>query len=260
MEKIAILSPHRDDSSFSLGLALSLWSAASIKLQVLNFFTRSAYAPHSPAATVEEISAVREEEDRKALAFIHSGIEVVSFDLLDAPLRLDLPFSQITQESSAKRISQEELRLLSWHIQQHCTGSLAIAPLGLGNHVDHIAVHKAAINSLPPQHLGFYEDLPYATWTPTADLQARIESIERAMGTRLAPLILRIQDAAKKKRQIASFYQSQITDAEADQIAAYAESYGSGERLWLPTESESWKAMALLATAPPQMAIPGPPR
>jgi hypothetical protein len=73
-------------------------------------------------------------------------------------------------------------------------------------------------------------------------------------------LILRIQDAARKKRQIASFYQSQITDEEADQIAAYAESYGSGERLWLPAESESWKPMALLATAPPQMAIPGPPR
>jgi LmbE family N-acetylglucosaminyl deacetylase len=260
MEKITILSPHRDDSSFSLGLALSFWGAAAVKLQVVNFFTRSTYAPRSLAKTIEEVSAVREEEDRRALAFIHSSIEVTSLALLDAPLRLDLPFSQVTEEQSAQRISREEFRELSRYIQQHCANSLTIAPLGLGNHVDHIAVHKAAVDSLPPQNTAFYEDLPYATWTPAADLQARIESVQRATGTQLEPWILQTQNAVRQKRQIASFYQSQITAEEADNIAEYAETYRSGERLWLPVGSESWKAIRLLAIEPPQTAIPCPPK
>ena len=260
MEQITVLSPHRDDAGFSLGLALGFWGAASVRLQVLNFFTQSAYAPRSPAKTTEEISAIREEEDQRSISFIHPGITVTSLDWLDAPLRLNLPFSQIMQERSAEKITPEFLRQLSRSIQQHCMNSLAIAPLGLGNHVDHIAVHKAAIHSLSPQSLAFYEDLPYATWTPVADLQARIESVEHATGTQLKPFILRAQDAVSRKRQIASFYQSQITPDEADNIARHAESYGSGERLWMPANSEGWKAIRLLAIEPPQTAIPDPPR
>ena len=260
MEKLTVLSPHRDDSSFSLGLTLSLLSAAAIKLHVLNFFTQSAYAPHSSAETLEEVSAIRDEEDRKALAFIHSGIEITSLGLLDAPWRLDLPFSQITQQQSAQKISYDELCQLSEQIRQHCAGDLVVAPLGLGNHVDHMAVHKAAISSVSSQNLAFYEDLPYVTWTPTADLQARIESVERTTGVQLEPLVFHIKDAAKQKRQIAGFYQSQITAEEANNIARYAESYGGGERLWLPVSSESWKAIRLLATESLQTATPYPPR
>jgi len=260
MEKVTILSPHRDDAAFSLGLTLGLWGAASLPLRVLNFFTESAYAPHSPAKTVEEISAVRRAEDERALAFIHDRIEVVSLGLLDAPLRLHLPFSQITQLQSAQRISREELNQLSRYIQQHCRDSLAVAPLGLGNHVDHMAVQKAAIACLPLQKLAFYEDLPYITWTSAADVQARIQSVENATGIGLSPFIQRTQNAVMQKRRIASFYQSQITTEEADVIAGYAESYRSGERLWLPVDSERWNAIRSLATEPPQTAIPHPPR
>jgi LmbE family N-acetylglucosaminyl deacetylase len=257
MEKITVLSPHRDDASFSLGLALGLWSAASVRLQVLNFFTQSAYAPHSPATTVEEISATREEEDREALAFIHNGITVTSLHLLDAPLRLHLPFSQITQESSAEKITPQELSSLSQCIQQHCAGSLPIAPLGLGNHVDHIAVHRAAVNSLPSQTLAFYEDLPYAIWTSPADLQARVESVERKTGVQLMPFVVQAQNAITRKRQIASFYRSQITAEEADNIARHAQSYDNGELIWAPVTSQSWKVIRLLATESPQTATPG---
>ncbi len=260
MEKIIILSPHCDDASFSLGLALSCWGVTSVPLQVLNFFTQSAYAPRSSARTTKEISAIREEEDQRALAFIHRGISVTSLGLLDAPLRLDLPFNQITQEQSAEKISAEERHQLSEQIQQHCAGSLVIAPLALGNHVDHIALYQAAVTALPAQGLAFYEDLPYATWTLAADLQARIESVQRTIGAQLEPFILRVEDAVRQKRQIANFYQSQITAEEADNIARYAENYGSGERLWMPADSESWKIIRLLAIEPLQTASPHPPR
>ena len=260
MEKITILSPHRDDAGFSLGLTLSLWGAASVKLQVLNFFTQSAYAPLSSAKTVKEISAIREEEDQRALSLVHNGIFIASLRLLDAPLRLNIPLSQITQEGSAAKVTQEELWQLSRSIQQHCADGLVVAPLGLGNHVDHIAVHRAAVDCLPAFKLAFYEDLPYAAWTPVADLQARIESVERATDTQLEPFISRMQDAVRRKRQIASFYQSQITAEEADTIARYAESYGSGERLWMPAGSESWKSTQSLAKEFPPTAISHPPR
>ncbi len=227
---------------------------------MLNFFTQSAYAPRSSAKTTEEISAIREEEDQRALAFIHRGISVTSFGLLDAPLRLDLPLGQITQEQSAEKISAEELHQLSERIQQHCTGSLVIAPLALGNHVDHIAVYKAAVNALPAHSLAFYEDLPYATWIPADALQACIESVQRTTGAPLEPFVLQTKNGVRQKRHIANFYQSQITAEEADHIARYAESYGSGERLWMPASSESWKAIRLLAIEPPQTASSHLPR
>ncbi len=260
METITVLSPHCDDASFSLGVALRSWSAASIKLQVLNFFTQSAYAPHSSAQTVGEISTAREEEDRKALAFIHSGIQVISLNLLDAPLRLRLPFSQITQEESSLRITPQELSDLSQTIQQHCTGSLVVAPLGLGNHVDHLAVLRAACNSLAPAVLAFYEDLPYATWTSSSDLQARLEWIEGMRGTPLEPFLVQSQDAVQQKRQLAGFYQSQITAEEADNIARHAKIYDNGERIWTPVNSQSWKVIRSLATEPQQTATPHRPR
>ena len=260
MEAITVLSPHYDDSSFSLGLALSFWGAASIKLHVVNFFTQSAYAPHSTAETIADVSAVRDEEDKKALAFIHGNIETTSLGLLDAPLRLGLPFSEITKWESVEKISRQEFFQLSQHIQQHCSQSLVIAPLSLGNHVDHRAVHGAALTSLQSENLAFYEDLPYASWTSPADLQARVTSVEHSTGMALEPFVLHMESAVARKRRIASFYQSQITAEEADVIAKFAESYGSGERLWLPASSQRWKAIRLLATKLPQTAIPRQPK
>lgn len=259
MEQITVLSPHRDDATFSLGLALSLWSAASVKLRVLNFFTQSTYAPHSSAETAEEISALREEEDKNAIASIHPQIEVCSLGLLDAPLRLRIPLSQIMQPESAKQISLEEFQELSRKIKEYCAGSLLIAPLGLGNHVDHLAVHYAAIQSCRPEHLAFYEDLPYATWTSPEDLQSRIEFAGDKTGVPLEPFIVQMPDAVTRKRQIASFYRSQITAEEAHAIAQFSQSYGSGERLWLPVRGEAWNVIRRLATEPPQTANPGPP-
>lgn len=260
METITVLSPHRDDSSFSVGLALCQWSAASLPLQVINFFTQSAYAPHSPAATIEEVSAIRDQEDRRALAYIHPSIEVIALDLLDAPLRLDLPFSQITQPQSSEKISAHELHGLSQSIRQHCTNSLVIAPLALGNHVDHVAVQRAALDSLLPEQLAFYEDLPYATWTSPADLQARLESIQNTTGMRLQELMVQTPTAMEQKRRIASFYQSQITAEEADAIAQFTRTHENGERLWVPAASERWKAIRLPATSTRQTAMPHPPR
>jgi LmbE family N-acetylglucosaminyl deacetylase len=260
MEPITVLSPHRDDAGFSLGLALSAWSAASVELRVLNFFTQSAYSPHSSAETVGGVSAIREEEDQRALAFIHPRIEVISLDLLDAPLRLHIPFSQITQPESAEKISLAELEQLSRNIKQHCAGSLLVAPLSLGNHVDHVAVHYAAIQSCLPERLAFYEDLPYATWTSPEDLQSRIAFVGDKTGIPLEPLVVQMPDGVTRKRQIASFYRSQITAEEAHAIAQFSQSYGSGERLWLPIRGEAWNVIRRLATKPPQTATPGPPK
>ena len=64
-----VLSPHRDDAAFSLGLAVDSWLAAGHSVSVLNFFTQSAYAPYSDVETlhandrVSFVSAVRRRED-----------------------------------------------------------------------------------------------------------------------------------------------------------------------------------------------------
>src|SRR6185437_11718990 len=139
------------------------------------------------------------------------------------------------QESASA--SEPEVAAL---IRKHASQAFVIAPLGLGGHVDHLVVHNAAIRSLSPGRLAFYEDLPYATWTPEPSLRERIREIEVRIRMRLKPAIIRQGGALYRKQRVAAEYRSQISLEEASGIARFAVKYGGGERLWIPRHSKPW--------------------
>ena len=242
MKKLTILSPHRDDAAFSLFFGLSAWGNLPLSLTVMNFFTVSDYAPQAAAAGVSAISHLRRREDRRALSRIDRHIRIVDLALFDAPLRLGLDPSRVCSAEPPASLPDTELRPLCNHLKlPGCQG--ALAPLALGNHVDHWAVYQASLRSIPWHQLGFYEDLPYAARVSSETLRKRISQTEVAIGCLLQPLIPRTLSSKRNKFRVIRQYSSQITSSEAEQVASGTKSSGNGETIWVPRHAPLWHAL-----------------
>lgn len=245
MLELTILSPHRDDAAFSLSVALSYWSKLSLKLSVVNFFTVSEYAPHALSTRASTISAIRTREDHSALSAIDGGIRVEAFNLLDAPLRFGIGADAICRSETAALQSTSEIDALGLRLRKYFERGLVLAPLALGDHVDHLAVSKAAQASSMRHKLGFYEDLPYATWTSESTFRHRLHKTEQHTGVHLRSVVIRNRNfTVAHKRRLINRYRSQITPEEAASIAQYACNYGGGERVWIPRYSSAWKSLS----------------
>jgi LmbE family N-acetylglucosaminyl deacetylase len=237
--RLVVLSPHRDDATFSLALSLRHWSSAGVSITVVNFFTQSAYAPYAPDGA--NISALRADEDRRSLRAVDPQIYLRSLSFLDAPLRLPIDFGAITNPAVFTPVS-EEVERMSNVIRSICRRALAIAPLGLGEHIDHRTVRDAAIVALPRKSVAFYEDLPYASWTSESDIRKRISTLEAQLMTPLSACRQRSRNWRFKNRAVRS-YHSQIDDSMAVSISRYGEKYNGGERIWVPRHSARWRAL-----------------
>ena len=242
MVGLTILSPHRDDAVFSLAIALSRWSALGRRIRVVNFFTQTQYAPHAFSNRVATVSALRRREDYSALSSIDKRIKIESFGLLDAPLRLGISPTEICAPETARLQAPEEIVRISTCLRKYFAG-LVLAPLALGDHVDHLFVRSAAVrNSVHGRRLGFYEDLPYATWTSVSSLNERVRCLEKQLRSHLRPAFLSgSRTAIADKFRLIRRYQSQITRGEAQAMANFAWRYRGGERIWIPKYASAWK-------------------
>ncbi len=186
--------------------------------------------------------SIRKREDLRVLASIHRSIQVIDRDLLDAPLRLGIPPKIVCNPEARAMISEPLIEQLTRNLRQG-RAELAIAPLGLGDHVDHIAVQRAALRAMAPGQLAFYEDLPYATWTPEDVLREHVLEVEEATRMKLKPVIVHDRRLARLKRGAIAQYRSQIDWQGASIIAAWSKRHGSGERIWAPRGSARWAAL-----------------
>jgi hypothetical protein len=222
-----------DDAVFSLGLSLLTWTEWNLNVAVINFFTVSGFGPWCAGKDVAAISALREREDRRALGSISPKIRIKSLGLLDAPLRLGVPVGSVF----SLEVDPGDARILGQRIE-----GTTIAPLGLGNHIDHLTIRDAAIRQ-GSKNLAFYEDLPYAAWSSDAAVRECVQQVEEMARARLRPVILRRRHAIAIKRRMVSFYQSQIDRDEANLIARFASNYRGGERIWVPTPASRQTAI-----------------
>jgi LmbE family N-acetylglucosaminyl deacetylase len=248
MNSLVVLSPHRDDAVFSIGMWLRYWSLRNVRITIANFFTSSAYAPRAVVSSdsgetnVAAVSALRQREDRRALAQIAKAIRVRSFGMLDAPLRFSIPASAVS-DVAAVSVRQADVHAVRSRIRQlgNC-GILFVGPLGLGTHVDHLTVWCAATIGIRPHALAFYEDLPYAAWTAEEAILDRVRMSEDRLRSHLRPRILRTEHHVRCKQGLAAAYRTQISRAEGLAIADYGTKYKSGERIWIPLHTECWNA------------------
>ncbi|HEX4166707.1 MAG TPA: PIG-L family deacetylase [Bryobacteraceae bacterium] len=242
MLRLTVLSPHRDDAAFSLFICLSKLSLRPVRLQVLNIFTKSGYAPRVSSGDPEEISAVRRHEDRDVLRRISGRICVFDEDLVDAPLRTGVAVHSVCDPRSASLLTDDLITQIGNALHRYRT-DLVLAPLTLGDHMDHVAVYRAALQVFPASALGFYEDLPYAMWTPVEVLKSKISATAETLQVELYGCNFRAPEIARKKYGVIQRYRSQITALEAKAMSEWSRRYRGGERVWLPGRPSKWRIL-----------------
>lgn len=207
------LSPHLDDVVLSCGARIAHEVAGGETPLVVSVFT--ADEPEDPPSRLAsdlrrwwslpagEVMSRRRAEDAEALRRL--GADRLLLDLPEAPYRLsaagapyyatlgalyDAPVEE--DESAVVAALGERIRTLPAHRR-------LIAPLGVGGHVDHRVVRRAAEN-VAGSLLLFYEEFPYVEWKrlalrralgrPSAWLQESLpvtpELFERKVGAILA--------------------------------------------------------------------------
>ena len=254
--KIAVVSPHRDDAAFSLGLSIGTWLNAGHEIRVVNCFTRSTYAPHADFEFIHSndrlarVTALRQREDTSwQKMYCGRKPSLTDLNLKDAPLRLHMAVDQVCAVS----INPDDKAMvkLPKAIVEFGADAL-ILPMALGGHVDHRTVRAAVLsmNWPPEKPLALYEDLPYAARPGIAD---RIESEAHAVGIDVQPLLVAsgcsVAAAEVRKRRLALCYDSQIANDLASQIATFCRRYEGRERIWA---NAAWRVSELVASDGPQ--------
>ena len=252
--KIVVVSPHRDDACFSLGLSVGAWIEAGQTVAVVNCFTRSEYAPYAEFEFIHSndrmarVSALRLREDEAWQKMYARGLQLVDLNLKDAPLRLHIAVDQVLgwpvnpDDKTMSKLPRAVAALRP---------DAVVLPLALGGHVDHVTARSAMLigdeigaglaGQMP---MAFYEDLPYAARPGAAgEIEGVAQGLGADLGRELEPVFVTeeglVDEAVERKRRLALCYDSQIADEVAQQIAAFSVGYGGRERLW---GNAAWRA------------------
>ncbi len=237
---IVIVSPHRDDAAFSLGLAIRAWLADGHTVQVVNCFTRSDYAPYSDAASLHAndrmtyVSALRLREDtawQRTLNANAKKLLLTDLNLKDAPRRLRISADEVcglTVDPADKALLRIRKALTA------IKSDALLIPLALGGHVDHVTARDAAMGCLPAGvPCAFYEDLPYAARPGAAErIGDDVTALGAAISDGFASAPGDVAAAVSSKRRMAECYDSQIDSDVTEQIARFCERYDGRERVW----------------------------
>ena len=235
MPTALFLSPHLDDVVFSCGgLVASLADAGWITV-LATAFTRSVVPATGFALACQldkglpadvDYMELRRTEDRAAaglLAITH----LRWLDLLEAPHRgYETAAALFGAIHPADPVS-EPIAAAFARLAAEWAPDLVLAPQGLGNHVDHQQVIRAALGCFPANRLAFYRDTPYAIRQPTARPLALLPP-----GPTVAWPIGR---ALSRKIAAAQAYTTQIgfqfggPSPLANALTAFADAEGSGE-------------------------------
>lgn len=254
--KITVISPHRGDAAFALGLAIRAWLLGGHAVEVVSCFTRSEFAPYSDVGTVHRndrvsyVTAVRKREDeewRKQMERLAreggARFAITDLNLKDAPLRLHVGASEVygRPADATEKIASKIRRAL-----ESSKAGAWVLPLGLGGHVDHVTARDLALSALATQGfpVAFYEELPEAAGEAVEKtVEAVVGELMLAVQSRLEPVVLgKVEDAVATKRKMAWCYDSQIDEAQTAEIAEFCHRFEGGERLWV---NAAWRTAGL---------------
>ncbi|WP_425228408.1 PIG-L deacetylase family protein [Sphingomonas sp.] len=183
--KLLAVSPHLDDAAFSAGGLLAARAAAGWQVTVATCFTGNVARPTGFALACQldkgigpelDYMALRRADDEEACAAL--GAVPVHLPFLEAPHRgYDSAAALFGQrrhdDDEAERIAPALAGLL--HEQ---APDLVLAPLCLGDHVDHWIVLAALTAVIGERALLLWEDWPYADrHAPVAAPAALVEPL-----------------------------------------------------------------------------------
>ncbi len=251
--KITVISPHRGDGAFALGLSIKAWLGEGHAVEVVSCFTRSEFAPYSDVGSVHKndrvsfVTAVRKREDeawRKQAGT--AKFTITDLNLKDAPLRLHVGASEVF--GRAAEASEKVVAKIKRALEMSKAGAWVL-PLGLAAHVDHVTARDVALSARPGEEfpVAFYEELPEAAGVAAEEaVQAAVVSLTLAVQSKLEPVFAAgvgdVESAVAKKRRVAWCYDSQIDEAATLEIAEACRKYEGRERIWA---NEGWRASGL---------------
>lgn len=248
--KITVVSPHRGDAAFALGLAIEAWLGEGHAVEVVSCFTRSEFAPYSDVGSVHRndrvsfVTAVRKRED-EAWRRRHGAakLTITDLNLKDAPLRLHVGASEVY--GRAAEASEKVMSKLRRALEMSKAGAWVL-PLGLGGHVDHVTARDVALSAMPVGFpVAFYEEVPEAA---AVEVDAAVESLMLAVQSTLEPVfagvpVEDVEKAVGKKRRVAWCYDSQIDEAATTAIAEFCRRFEGRERMW---GNAAWRGLGEL--------------
>jgi LmbE family N-acetylglucosaminyl deacetylase len=179
------LSPHLDDAVLSCGGAIAGRARSGGRVLVVTACTGAPAEGAELGSIARRLHAwwglsapdaaqARRREDEAAAAIV--GADVLWLDLLDAIYRAPEAYrdrgSLFGPIAPADPVIDSLGEALA-AIVERCPGAALFAPLGVGGHVDHRAMHTAAAALAVP--CAFYEDFPYIT-RPGA-LESRLDAL-----------------------------------------------------------------------------------
>lgn len=241
------LSPHLDDAALSCGGAIARRARRGDRVLVLTVFAGDEpEEPPSPfAANLARwwglapgtVMRARRAEDRAAAEVM--GAETAHWQELEAPYRRDAEGRLLytTLGSLFRTVDPAEeprIEMLRARFAALPPARQVIAPLGVGGHVDHQLVRRAA-TACWGEDLAHYEEFPYAAWKRLAVWRATRP--RREWRAEIVPLDA--EDLATRCRAIAR-YRSQLEpmfggeERMERRVRRYARRVG-GERLWRRT-------------------------
>lgn len=241
-----VVSPHLDDAVLSLGATIATWVFRGERVAVV---TVCAGAPDGPArgAIAEALTgprapteyvARRRREDADACATL--GATAVWLDRLDAiyrrPERYATSFDALFGPRAADDDLAADARALVSAIAARAPSAQVWAPLGVGGHVDHVAIADGALDALCDAALAarvtFYEELPYAA--RAGAVARRLAELERARRPHLAaaPSFAPSDEALTLKLRACARYTSQLPGLFDDEASMLAVLRDHGERGW----------------------------
>jgi len=243
------LAPHLDDAALSCGGAIARHANAGARVLVVTLCTAAPppNGPFSDLAHAEhqgwglapaEVIGVRLREDDLALARLDA--DTYRAGLLDAIYRR--PDVYNTRDALFGTPAPDDSLLYSTRqliasLHSRAPRATFYAPLGVGNHVDHLIVYTAACEAAGAV-MAFYEDFPYMLWDGAFEQRMRVLDRPFIAST------IDIDSTLTRKIGAISAYASQLRslfkqpDALAQIVSDYAESLRPergtyGERVWL---------------------------
>lgn len=172
---ILVLSPHADDAVFSCADHINYWIKRAHRVSVCTVFTKFSsgkvsldakkYVLNSGYSDILLFEKARNEEDIQALNYL--GVKYLTPNLFDGAFRIfndqlvyksfNKLFSGITPTVDGITID----RLCHFLEVIHDDYDLVVAPLGIGNHADHLITSLCSKICVPHDRLAYYLDVPY---------------------------------------------------------------------------------------------------
>jgi LmbE family N-acetylglucosaminyl deacetylase len=233
-----LLSPHSDDIAFSLGGALLQGQIPNATLATV--FEYTSYIPYSEDEnlSIDEVTNIRRAEDQayaKQMGLVFTGL-----GLNDASQRGYVDWKELFNVRDYRQDAEATIIINAIHsfLNQQKNFTCLWVPLSIGNHIDHVLVHQAALQWWTESQqrqsqieIMFYEDIPYAG---TVELDEISDFIYQKIGLAVSQII-DISSAFPKKLNNLKFYASQVGSEDLDLVQKHADRIVPGkavERVW----------------------------